>query len=462
MRAALEVSFRPEFLNRFQHLCLFHPLNEEHVRRIAQLELRKVLARQGVAGREITIDVTPSVMDLVVKDGYDEKYGARALRRMIQRHVTVPVATLLLERAIDDGSILRLVADNGSVRVSVVDTPETRFQKAEAKPIRTRLGTVTSKQEVAALIDGFKSLRMDLTQSFEPKTKIADSETALDGTNVWEDTDSLIRLARQREATLSSSRRLDRLLEQETEFDAWLPRAVTREERQRLLNAVLRYEVELQAARRELILMPEASISDALVELDPLASENSSALKLFNVYAGWAKRRGYSVDLVCEPMSQHEPVIAAVGGHYAFGYLHLESGHHRFRGGKRNSVVRVRVMPWKDATTEVAYSAQRALKKVGLLGGRVRSRLQVAGSDLVLQNDRSLAENRSFAGSIVASWLDARGDDDVEVRRYDSDPFLLKDHLTGSTGRADALSPDKFHELLCRRVETTYEPPEAD
>jgi flagellar biosynthesis GTPase FlhF len=462
MRAALEASFRPEFLNRFQHLCLFHPLTEEHVRQIARMELRKVLARQGVAGRKIAVDVTPSVMDLVVTEGYDEKYGARALRRMIQRHVTVPVATLLLEKAVDDGSILRLVADRNSVRVDVIDTPETRSQKAQAKPIRTPMGKVSTKQEMASLLKGLKSSRQELVRSFDLKTIAADSETPLDCTDTRENTDTLIRLARQREATLSSSRRLDRLLEQEVEFETWLTRAVTREERQRLLNAVLRYEAELQAVRRELILMPEASISDALVELKPLTSNNSDALELFNVYASWAKQRGYSVDLVCEPMAIHEPVIAAVGGHYAYGHLHLESGHHRFRGEKRNSVIRVCVLPWKDATAEVSYSAQRALKKVGLLGGRVRSRLQVAGSDLFIQNDRTLAENRSVAGSVVASYLDQKRDDETEVRRYDSDPFLLKDHLTGSTGRADVLSPDKFHDLLCRRVETTYMPSDTD
>jgi hypothetical protein len=86
----------------------------------------------------------------------------------------------------------------------------------------------------------------------------------------------------------------------------------------------------------------------------------------------------------------------------------------------------------------------------------------VAGSDLFIQNDRTLAENRSVAGSVVASYLDQKRDDETEVRRYDSDPFLLKDHLTGSTGRADVLSPDKFHDLLCRRVETTYMPSDTD
>jgi hypothetical protein len=195
------------------------------------------------------------------------------------------------------------------------------------------------------------------------------------------------------------------------------------------------------------------------VELKALGADNADALDLFRVYAAWARQRGYSVDLVCEPMAPHEPVIAAVAGHYAYGYLHLENGHHRFREEERSSVVKVRVMPWSDETASVSYSVQRALKKVGLLDGRVRSRLQVAGSDLVIQNERTLAENRSLAGSVVPSYVPESRDADTEVRRYDSDPYLLKDHLTGATGRADSLMPDKFHVLLCSRVDAKYPPP---
>ena len=456
MRAALESEFRPEFLNRFQHLCFFHPLTEDHVRQIAHMELRRVLARQGLAGRRIDIDVTASVLDLVVRDGYDGKYGARALRRMIQRHVTVPIATLLLERAVDEGSILRLAAVKDTVKVEVVETAETQQRRAESKPIKTRLGAMSSKQEVASLLGDLKALRLEVTHSFDAKREVEESDAPVDAVDTWKHPDALVRQARQREAVLASRGRLDRLLEQESEFDSWLDGAVTREERQRLLTAVLRYESELRAVRRELLSMPGIAISDAIVELKPLGPSNADALDLFRVYAGWAKQRGYSVDLVCEPMSERESVIAAVGGHYAYGYLQLESGHHRFRGKERGSVVKVRVMPWTDETASVSYSAQRALKKVGLLGGRVRSRLQVAGRDLVIQNERTLAENRSFAQSVVPSYTQEALDHETEIRRYDSDPFLLKDHLTGSTGRADTLAPDRFHDLLCRRVEEIY------
>jgi len=456
MSRALEEAFRPELLNRFAHVCFFHALGPEHVRQIAQMELRRVLARQGIAGRNIAIDVTPSVLDLVVEHGYDAKYGARALRRMIQRYVSVPVATLLLERAVEDGSILRLAATQGSVRVQVVDTDETRKRREESRPIKTRLGQLSSSNEIAALLDDFESQQARLVSD------VRRSETAHAGGDEsgaghsWQNVEALARVARRREVALSAQRRLDRLRGDASDLSAWLERAVTREEREKLVAALLRYESELRAARRELVLMPEPAVSDALIVIRELAPANENAIALFRTYSGWARRRGYSVDLVCEPLAPHEPIVAAIGGHYAWGYLHLETGHHRFRGSRRNAVVHVRVMGWQDSSQETKFSSQRALKKNGLLGGRVRSRLQVEGLDLVIQNERTLVENRSFAGGIVPSFVAASAEPDNEVRRYDAEPFLLKDYLTGTSGRADVLAPDNFHDLLSRRVEAKY------
>jgi hypothetical protein len=115
------------------------------------------------------------------------------------------------------------------------------------------------------------------------------------------------------------------------------------------------------------------------------------------------------------------------------------------------------VLPWIDRSEQVPLAGQIALKKTGLLGGRVRSRLQVQGSALVIQNERTLVENGAFAASIAPSYLQSSQTVDTEVRRYDDEPFLLKDHLTGTTGRSDALSPDRFHDLLSARVAATYE-----
>lgn len=460
MRHALEAAFRPELLNRFQHICLFHPLSVENVRQIAQMELRRVLNRQGIAGRSIVIDVTPQVLELVIEQGHDAHYGARALKRMIQRHVTVPIATLLLERSVEDGSLLRLVARQGSVKVEVIDTAETRIRKAESQPIRSRLGPVSSRGDIENLLQELERSRTEIAEEFAAlRRSPLEADEALDGTAAWRDPEALARLARQREISVATRRRLDRLHQEQLEFEHWLERAVTREERERLVTAIVRHEHDLRAVRRELILMPDLAVSDALLELRPLGAKNNQALELFRVYSAWAKHRGYSVDMVREPLSADETIVAAIGGHYAYGYLNLEQGHHRFRGERRNSVVHVRVFPWTDESGQPRFTAQRALKKDGLLGGRVRSRLVVEGSDLIFQNEKTLVENRAFAAGIIPSYRQDAGSEDKEVRRYDSNPFLLKDHLTGTSGRTDALSPDSFHNLLCSRIEAYYGAP---
>ena len=97
-------------LNRFQHIVRFLPLTKDEVQEIARSELRRVLEREGIVGRRLAVDVDKDVLDLVVARGYDEKYGARALKRQLQQLVIMPIATLLMERRVDDASILRLTA----------------------------------------------------------------------------------------------------------------------------------------------------------------------------------------------------------------------------------------------------------------------------------------------------------------------------------------------------------------
>ena len=72
----------------------------------------------------------------------------------------------------------------------------------------------------------------------------------------------------------------------------------------------------------------------------------------------------------------------------------------------------------------------------------------------MVQNGRTLAENRELAAELHGSWRIAPAAPDEIVRRVDTDPPLVRDLLTDtSSGRPDALSPARFHELLCRRVD---------
>ncbi len=98
---ALRKHFRPEFLNRIDDLIIFHSLKKDELRHIVTLQLKRLenlLSEQGIA-----IELTPEAQDYLVNVGYDPNYGARPLKRAIQRELENPLATKILEMAFTQG-----------------------------------------------------------------------------------------------------------------------------------------------------------------------------------------------------------------------------------------------------------------------------------------------------------------------------------------------------------------------
>lgn len=91
----LKQTFRPEFLNRIDGVIVFHPLNREQIRRIVDLELKRI--RTQLADQEINVEISEAAMDLLGERGYDRQYGARPLRRIIQNLIEDPLAEGLLQ-----------------------------------------------------------------------------------------------------------------------------------------------------------------------------------------------------------------------------------------------------------------------------------------------------------------------------------------------------------------------------
>ena len=103
---ALRAAFRPEFINRIDEIVIFNPLGREHLDRIVDLLLRNV--EQLLAERRITLELTPAAKELLVREGYDPAFGARPLRRTIQRMVQDPLALQILEGKVLPGDHLRV------------------------------------------------------------------------------------------------------------------------------------------------------------------------------------------------------------------------------------------------------------------------------------------------------------------------------------------------------------------
>ncbi|HEV2641864.1 MAG TPA: AAA family ATPase, partial [Candidatus Elarobacter sp.] len=87
-------TFNPEFLNRLDEVIVFHPLSRENIRDIVQVLLRDVQKR--LTDEELTLKLTDAATDFLVKHGYDDKFGARPLKRAIQRYIEDPLSEKIL------------------------------------------------------------------------------------------------------------------------------------------------------------------------------------------------------------------------------------------------------------------------------------------------------------------------------------------------------------------------------
>jgi ATP-dependent Clp protease ATP-binding subunit ClpB len=107
--AVLRQSFRPEFLNRVDEIVVFHPLSKVQLRAIVDIQLERL--RMRLAERKIEIELTDKARDYFAEKGYDPVYGARPLRRMIQRELETALGRKLIAGEVRDGS--RVVIDAG-------------------------------------------------------------------------------------------------------------------------------------------------------------------------------------------------------------------------------------------------------------------------------------------------------------------------------------------------------------
>jgi len=105
----VRASFRPEFLNRIDEIILFHRLRREHMGRIVDIQMAHLT--RLLEDRKITIDLEPGAREWLAEKGYDPAYGARPLKRVIQKSVQDPLAELILSGRIHDGEHVVIAGD---------------------------------------------------------------------------------------------------------------------------------------------------------------------------------------------------------------------------------------------------------------------------------------------------------------------------------------------------------------
>jgi ATP-dependent Clp protease ATP-binding subunit ClpB len=119
IQAALRAHFRPEFLNRVDDIVIFHPLGRDQIRKIVDVQLRFLSKR--LEERHLKIRLTDRARDVLAEQGYDPVYGARPLKRVIQRQLLDPLAMRIIQGQIPDGSTVEIAEDEGLFTFRVQD-----------------------------------------------------------------------------------------------------------------------------------------------------------------------------------------------------------------------------------------------------------------------------------------------------------------------------------------------------
>jgi len=108
-----EEGLRPEFINRIDEIIVFHQITRDQMKRIVEIQINRL--RPRLVDRHITLHLSDAAKDLLATEGYDPQYGARPLKRVIQKEVENRVARGILDGTIRDGDTVEIDAPNGKL-----------------------------------------------------------------------------------------------------------------------------------------------------------------------------------------------------------------------------------------------------------------------------------------------------------------------------------------------------------
>ena len=109
----LKQTLRPEFLNRIDEIVVFHPLGMDEIQKIVDLQFREIQEKLYKLG--ITLELTNGVRELLARTGYEPAFGARPLKRMMQKLITNPLASRVLSGDFKNGDRLEVVVKENSL-----------------------------------------------------------------------------------------------------------------------------------------------------------------------------------------------------------------------------------------------------------------------------------------------------------------------------------------------------------
>lgn len=393
--AALEAFFRPEFLNRIDRIVTFRALEREHVRILAQRELGQVLLRSGITRRELRVDVDPAVIDILVREGFSQLYGARPLKRAVEKFALLPIARQIISMTGEQRqAVLRLLPSGRGIQVRIVQDRRSRQQKSIARGVTVvdPVSGVKAKlrpEQISQRVEELQELVASLVQQCDDeqleitKTSLVERTTAV---NFWDDPQT----ARE---TLSEVYRLERLLEavnrvrrRTDDLTGKFASAQSRSDGKGL-TAVAQRAAEVrqhaELVRFSLNCRDELDRADAILVISAVDHELTDDLPgmLADMYLAWAELKGFETSIIHEELQSPkvtQSIAILIEGVAVRGMLRDEEGLHEFVFGRTDDTpkftrfVTVRVLPVTEDQDDVVAAGELETSAVKTRGGGLR------------------------------------------------------------------------------------------
>lgn len=354
--------FRPEFVNRLGRIVVFDPLDRADVRKLAQREIGAVLLRSGITRRRLQVDIDRAVVDLLARVGYDPRYGARPLKRAVERVVLGPLAHVLSETPVSAGTgVIQILPAGDRVRVIPIrDDRAGRQQEVAAVRLADPFDGKATKATAETLKRWLVELaaEVDQTRAEHERRGVAArrsaivAETAAPG--FWDDP---VR-AREALAELYQAERTSEALAAVVE-EATRIAAETRCAGRATGSAeIARLAAEIERCRRQATILRFAILcdsplqrADAFLVYDALDGQASEHVRqLADSHSAWARRLGFDVVEVHEERAGKgvaRQIVLQINGAAVYGMLEGEDGLHEILPDAKSPsrLVRVTVMP---------------------------------------------------------------------------------------------------------------------
>ncbi len=359
----MESYFTPEFINRLDSVCFFKPLGKTVLHEIARREIDDLFQREGVTRRGLVIEMDEEVVERVVERGYSPKFGARHLKRQIERTIAYPLARAIISQPTKAGDLVRLYVKGGRIQAALVpDEAERAILETEVELEAEDLTRRFTVEEMRDAVDGIFQ-RIDQIEAFHnmdaTRARMNDLIAEMSEPAFWDDPPA----AEAKLATLGDlTRKVDvceGLRRAAEDLESVLELIVEEGKTQLIGEAARRYRYllrELPRAELDLLLTGPWDTHDAFLTIHVAPDDTDAAEwaeSLARMYLGWAGRRRFETTVIDETRDHAghlQSFAVAIRGHGAFGLLKGETGahrrlQHREDGGRQALHARVEVIP---------------------------------------------------------------------------------------------------------------------